>query len=194
MPEAAQTFHGWATPQHTTSPVLLQRIVVSEQLAAPVASIFLSEIEPYYTHLSLRIVGVSDTTSGNFTNVQAQFNDDSASNKYGYGDLHYAGGLAGGETLNATFVVLGQVPTRTGSNITTRPGVITATIFEYSSTFWQKYLVSQNYAQSQDSSSFAQPYSRGGTWKDLAAIEKITLTLGAGSWVTGTTVTLYGEP
>jgi hypothetical protein len=192
MPESAQGVHGIATPHHTLAPRFIRRVIVGQQVAAPATSVTFDAIPTYFTNLVLRVLAVSDTTTGTTTDLNLTVNDDNGSNMYGYVESHYTGSVSGSESLGATIAVIGKVPTQGTGTIAGRPGSVRVTMFGVNSDVWQKSWVSHDFCQPTSSASFL--YVRGGAYRSADPIRRLTLSCVLGNFIQNSMFDLYGEP
>ena len=153
-----------------------------------------------YEHLQLRFSAATDDTGGNWKSINLQFNNDTASN-YTYRQMYsyssstatfgsnaantrsgwittYEGGIGGGAGNYG-----GGAPQSFGGGVITIP--------DYLNT-------NKNTASFTMGGTGGRGATRGlqgvtwGLWDTTSALTKITLAPQTGSWITGTTFTLYG--
>lgn len=131
----------------------------------------------------------SDTAAAT-TTLLLRFNADSGAN---YDDERMAattGTASGAEDLAATSINLGTIPAASATAGLSTGYVVD--VYDYASTTFQKWLYSVGGAK--DSVVTAHIANRicFGAWRSAAAVTEVTLTPGAGSFIQGTRVTLYG--
>ena len=156
-------------------------------LGSSQATITFSSISASYTDLILVIAGRS-TRSASIDDSRLQINSDSGSNysnTHLYGDGSSAGSdrFSGSTYGNAGFWFPGA---------TTTSGIYSATTVQFqnysNTTTYKSWIVDDK----NRSNLAALPGASVGLWRSTSAINRLDLSLGVGSWATGSTFTLYG--
>jgi hypothetical protein len=160
---------------------------------ATAATIEFSDIVSTYRHL--RIIGL---LRGNYAGVQVSanitFNSDGGAN-YDYREITSvaaASTVATVEANGATKIFSGYM---TGANATaSMPGVLEIDIPYYKQTTWHKEVIIKSGSKADNSTPTTSMTIRFiiGYWRNTSAITTVTITPGSGSWVTGSSLCLYG--
>lgn len=156
-------------------------------LSSSSSSVTISSISGSYKHLRLMVTGRGTDSSTEVT-VRLQFNSDTNSN-YGYarqsGNSNGSSDHAGANTNN--FIIAGFVAA--AGSTSGYVGSCDVTIFDYTNTTFNKSLTSTAMLNS-GSVMYSDVWT--GTWRSTSAINSITVFASAGSFATGTRITLYG--
>lgn len=163
--------------------------LISSQTPSGTGTVTFSSIPGGYTDLELRISG--RTTDASIQNILMTVNGLGGTN-YDFQRVYTVGGGTSGDSGNATSSwTLWAVP---ASGYTT--GFVAAgkvDIINYSGTTLHKTMLFQGRQPSHASSGAGYVISGVGAVRTTSAITSITLTLGAGNWVSGSKVSLYGR-
>lgn len=187
---------GGATPADTTlerfEAGILKGTVVDRIyqaiLPAITTDVVISNIPQTYQSLLLVVRGrVNGTVLER--DAMIRMNGD-ATASYNYQRFESAGATAGGtETIDGTAAVFGRMPS--GGSLPDRWGIASILIPGYRSaghkTFQSDYMAALVNTAGETRRGFA-----GGVYKATAAITSLNLVLNTGSWVTGSTFTIYG--
>lgn len=154
------------------------------------ATVAFSSISSAYRDLEIR-VRARGTASATNAFVLARFNGDTGAN-YDWEDMH-----AFGSTVSAvqgvadTSLFLSIIPAATAPS--NAAGIIDTAIADYRGTTFYKALTSRSAVQIGTGGSTQGAYLTGGLWRSTSAITSITILLGAGNFVDGSVVSLYGR-
>ena len=129
----------------------------------------------------------SDSLSTGSEDVRLTFNGDTGSD---YDYFLSFGGSGGGSAAgnNQTYILPCSVSDQT--SIANGAAGCEITIMSYANTTFVKNLVSLNNRLNTSTSGFVLIWS--GDWRSTSAVTSITLTASAGSFLSGSTFTLYG--
>ena len=158
-------------------------------LSTAAASVTFSSIPADYTHLQIRVLSKSTTTSGTDTYGILRFNTDSGAN-YSYHGLYGNGSTAYGDiaTANTTFALFYDTM-RSATGFENKFGTTVIDILDYGNTNKYKTVRALGGYDSDDYGFIALTSSN---WRNTAAISTATLTLGSGDFATYSSVSLYG--
>jgi hypothetical protein len=167
-------------------------IVVAETVVAgsAAANIDFTSISGAYRHLMLEWQGRSDNAGTTLTNNMI-FNNDSGSNydwqRHTTTNTTDAAAVSAGGTSLRAGILLG-----TGAAAANNPGWGVIHIPNYAASVFNKTFHSSGGAYTGTTAATFQSETDSGVWRSTAAITRITLTPSAGSWIIGSTFTLYG--
>lgn len=143
-----------------------------------------------YQHLCFRVVARGDTAAADTTLLMRLNNDSTAV----YDDeriiVSGTGTISGSESLAATSLRVANIPANTAPASVF--GTCVAELNDYRSTAHHKDFVSMMGSRRGTATGTILTACSAGGWKNTAAVTRITLLPGAGSFVTGTRFTLYG--
>lgn len=130
------------------------------------------------------------TNASTFINIMAQFNSDSGSN-YDYGENHnFSTSVAGTQGVAVTSAYLGYFPGSTAP--ADASSIVTTRISDHKGTTFHKSVIGQSGTIISTSLVGSQiSFSR---WRSTAAITSVTVFPDAGSFATGTVISIYGIP
>jgi hypothetical protein len=154
--------------------------IATNTLGSAASSIVFSSIPNTYTDLRIVFVG----TSASNIPGEMRFNSDTAAN-YSRSYLSSNGAtVSASRDLNQNYISIGT------SAITSTPMMNTVDIFSYAGSVYKTCLITC----SDDRNGSGTVDREVATWRSTSAISSITLTvdLGTGTFLTGTTATLYG--
>lgn len=158
-------------------------------LSGTTASVTFSSIPSTFTALQLHIQARSDTVAL-ITNLLIRFNSDSGANydsQSAYGQTISTGAA---ETVAGTALSIPEVSA--ASAPANHPGTLILTIPRYAGTTWVKILDGTSTSAFTTSAGGLVTRKVSGRWRSTAAITSITLLPAAGSFISGSTFTLYG--
>lgn len=158
-------------------------------LSGTAATIDLTSIPAHWSHLKLVFCGRGDT--GTAPAVVLRFNADTGTN---YDSQLLAGQAAAAsatEAFGGTTTQIGNIPGV--SDVASAAGMCVVDIPGYAGTVFHKTMCSHNTYKTATSSGGVVIAERAGHWRSTAAINQITLLIGAGLFVVGTRVSLYGQ-
>jgi hypothetical protein len=154
-----------------------------------IASWDVQSISGSYTHLKAIVTARGDTAAADVA-VQLRFNNDSGAN-YDKQQLSAAGAVASGsETFGATSVEIGRVPA--ASATANKAGQVEFTLPNYAATTFQKSFNSVSADTTGQSASTIASIVNACLWRNTAAVTRITILPGAGNWIAGSRLTIYG--
>ena len=157
--------------------------IASTTLGSTSTSVTLSGIPGTYTDLIVVVSGASNRASINYDGVSVRFNADSASN-YSYTRLLGNGSAASSDRSSSQTSGLGVSIVSTGTG--TAPSNISFSVMSYANTSVFKTVLASS----------ANPGFRVertvSLWRSTAAITSLSLTLDQGSFIVGSTFSLYG--
>ena len=166
-------------------------VLANSTLGAPAANIDFSAISQSWAHLMLVCYLRGDTAATSTTTLM-RFNADTAAN---YDYQHVAGQAAtasAAEAFAQTSIYLGPSPANTaGANLF---NAVVISIPYYSQATNNKSSASRTGMKRGTATGNIEVYGLAGFWRSNAAITQVTLLPGAGSFNTGSRVTLYGLP
>jgi hypothetical protein len=136
------------------------------------------------------VVSGRGDTAAVAANVQLQFNGDTGSNYDWQYFLAQNTSITGGATLTSTSAFIGQIPAATATAGV--GGGAQATIHNYAGTALQKDGVFQANGKDGTGATNIVQWNGGFNWRSAAAINSIKVTLGAGGFVDGSIITVYG--
>lgn len=178
---------GWAAPSAGSGKLA----VIAETVVAgsPAANFDFTSISGSYRHLQLRIQARSDTAA-TFVTVNMTFNNDSGSNYDWQRSTVTNTTGANGATAATTSLRAGL--TTAASATSNNPGQCVIDINNYAATvFFKTFLGNSIEFEGTTAATFVNERNCG-QWRSTSAITRITLTPSAGSWIVGSTATLYG--
>jgi hypothetical protein len=160
-------------------------------LGSSAATFDFTSIPATFRHLLLEIYCRGDAAAA-AANVLLRFNNDSAAN-YDYQLLQASAGSASGvEAFAQTSTYLGNAPAANApANVF---GNTRADIPYYANSTNQKSVTSQSALKTGTTTGTLFSYCPAGFWRSTAAINRITLLLSSGNFVSGSVATLYGLP
>lgn len=154
--------------------------IATTTLGSAASSITFSSISSAYTDLRLVFIGTSDDYAS------IRYNNDSGSN-YSFTTLYATGSAAGSNRYSNATEWYPYVP---NAMSTTIPSFMTVDIFSYAGSTYKTGLSTT----SEDKNGSGFTTQMVGLWRSTAAITRIDILAlyGSGSFLTGTTATLYG--
>ena len=163
--------------------------IASTTLSTATSTVTFGSIPADYTHLQIRVLSKSTTTSGTDTYGILRFNTDSGAN-YSYHGLYGNGSTAYGDiaTANTTFALFYDTM-RSATGFENKFGTTVIDILDYGNTNKYKTVRALGGYDSNDYGFIALTSSN---WRNTAAISTATLTLGSGDFATYSSVSLYG--
>jgi hypothetical protein len=166
--------------QHNQLPIALA------EATGAAASYDFTSIPQVWTHL-LVVAFVLDGAGGSLDALNIRFNNDTAANYYYQRLRGEASTASASETLAATSAVIGNVPAVSTAGFSS----IALWIPNYAAVQKHTY-TSQSFGNYGISSGNLRLDYFGGYWNSAAAINRVTVFPGAGSFVDGSIATLYG--
>jgi len=162
----------------------LQEITVP---AGGQATIDFTAIVQTYKHLLVSIVGATDAAV-QFTQLNVQLNGDTGTSY----ETEQVQGQAGGVQANNTVTTSGYLGNLAGASASAvaSAGSIEVNFLHYASTRWRKYFTSAGLVDRLDGTLLAEYMA--GSWRNSAAIMRVTLSLTAGNFAAGTVAQLWG--
>ena len=163
--------------------------IASTTLSTATSTVTFGSIPADYTHLQIRVLSKSTTTSGTDTYGILIFNTDSCAN-YSYHWLYGNGSTAYGDiaTANTTFALFYDT-VRSDTGYENKFGTTVIDILDYGNT--NKYKTVRALG-GYDSNDYGFVALTSSNWRNTAAISTATLTLGSGDFATYSSVSLYG--
>lgn len=178
----------WESIEGTTTPTL--DLIDEQILAASAATIDFSSIPSTYRHLELFLIGRS-TQAAAFTNVRLELNADSGTNYDQQQTQTNNTSVTGTATVATATPLIGWVA---GASMTANvPATIRLQLFDYARTTFQKTWLAEAMLRKGTTAADMFRLDSAGNWHNTAAINQVTLTLGAASFDVGTIATLYGR-
>ena len=164
-------------------------LVANSTLGAPAANFDVQNIAATYAALKLVAAGRGDA-AGTFQQFVVRFNND-ATAIYDHGKVLFAGAAAAGVATAAdTGMNLGEWPD--SSATAAKQGQADVTIMHYAGTVFHKVATATwNDIYNETVGNF-RGGAAAGTWRNTAAINRITTLLSSGNMITGSRQTLYG--
>lgn len=154
-----------------------------------IASWDVTGIAQTYAHLQLMIAARGDTAAA-ATQLNLRFNGDSAANYYTDGLTASAAAASAIEQLAQTS---GRASGMTAATANANyAGCTTVMIYNYAGTTFRKNFSSQGGRVTANSTTNITPEYALGFWDSTAAINQITVLPGAGNWIAGSRLTIYG--
>lgn len=183
---SANTFYGY----DSTGALGFQAATVklAELTPSGVASITTATLPTNLKHLRIYLSGRGDT--GSLPQISMRFNGDSGANYNsdaveGTSPTTVAGNSAGSNSAAIIGNIMGA------SDTANKAGSAAIWIPDYSgTTFHKTYESVSHYANTTN----IKVVTWGGNWANTAAITTITFLIGAGNFVSGTRISIYGEP
>jgi hypothetical protein len=167
-------------------------IVVNETVVAgsAAANIDFTSISGSYRHLMIEWQARTNDSGTTLINNMI-FNNDSGANydwqRVTTTNTTVAGAVSAGATSLRAGITLG-----TGAAAANNPGHGVIHIPNYAATVFNKTFHAAGEAYTGTTAATFQAETNSGVWRSTAAITRITLTCSAGSWIIGSTFTLYG--
>lgn len=164
-------------------------VEVIQELFGAAASYDFASIPADYRHLHVVLVGRSDTAAAN-TTLLMRFNGD-ATAVYDWQRLSAnSATVSSASTVGDTSLQVGFLA---AANATAgKAGQNIVDLADYAGTTFHKEFISQVFFADGTAQSNMFFTSRGGLWRSTAAITRVELFPGAGSFVAGSRATLYG--
>jgi hypothetical protein len=167
-------------------------VKIAEQiLGGTTASVTFSSIPAGYSALEMHIQARGDTASS-VTNINLQFNADTAANydtQSHYGQTSSTGAV---ETLAGTSITIPEIAA--ASAPANHAGTLRLSIPRHAATTWFKSVDGTSTSSFGTGAGALVTRKISGRWRSTAAITSIKLQPAAGSFVTGSSFTLYGLP
>ena len=160
-------------------------LIDSTTLGSSQASIEFNSIDSSYTDLMLLYSARSSDTANNWNISYIKFNTDSTAGNYPTCWIYAYSTTAGSGTANQW---AGYIPN--GNKTADTFGSTSLYIPNYTSSNYKSYSVDS--VTESNSSTLVPMQLTAGLWQSTAAIDKITLTPDAGSYVSGSSFYLYG--
>lgn len=161
---------------------------VNQTLSSTASSVTFSSIPSGCTNLVLKLTARDNSAGTSVDNLNVQFNGDTGSNySWSYIQSNGASAPVGGTSASTTSGLIGFVSQN--GNTAGESGSSTVTIFNYAATVPMKNYSGQGSSFSDTNNSLILTTS--GTWKSTAAITSLSII--GGTFLSGSTFTLYGE-
>jgi hypothetical protein len=162
--------------------------------AGGLGSISFTSIPSTYTHLQLRMIARSTSSSANGITTGIRFNGDTASNYSIHNLGAYQGAAAGVESTaiaNASQMYVGVFPA--GGNAASIFSVQVIDIFDYKNTNKNKTIRSiGGYDMNASTSGYNYVTLYSGNWRSTSAVTSIDFTMVAGDYAQYSSFALYG--
>lgn len=142
-----------------------------------------------YTGIYIELHGRSDD-AGAVATLTLRINGDSGANYDSQAMAYQASGAIGGESLGATSLPVGYMPTAAAA-----AGIAASLVMDlpfYAGTTFQKTVQSRNAGKYGTSTTNFINHTMMGAWRNTAAITSVVITLSAGNWVAGSAGVMYG--
>ena len=174
---------------HLYTPTGSMYHIASTTLSTASSTVTFGSIPADYTHLQIRVLSKSTTTTGTDAYGILRFNTDSGAN-YSYHGLYANGSAAYGDIAgaNTTFALFYDTM-RSATGFENKFGVTVIDVLDYGNTNKYKTVRALGGYDSNDYGFIALTSSN---WRNTAAISTVTLTLGSGDFATYSSVSLYG--
>lgn len=173
----------WAPAAGGGAVSLISEVITS----GSAANVTFSSISASYRDLEIRVRG-RGTDAGADQPVRIRFNGDTGAN-YDYQQLFAQGGTTTAQGALTTSILVGQIPC--AGSTANFSGLAILNVGDYRGTTFYKNLVC---ISGENRTGTAQ---RGmltsGQWRNTAAITSVEVAMGAGNFVNGTVVSLYGH-
>jgi hypothetical protein len=167
-------------------------ILLAELTGAGSSGVFdFTGIPATFRALYLQIVGRSSNASVN-TTVGITLNNDSGANYDRQQVLHQAATVTASEALAQSSMFAGYMPAASAS--ADIAGSLELLLPDYAGTTFQKTGLSRNAGKYGTSTTNFIQHEAAHAWRNTAAISRVTATLVAGNWVTGSRASLWGLP
>jgi hypothetical protein len=155
------------------------------------ATITFSSIPSTYTHLQIRGIGKTASSTATYDRLRMTFNSDSAAN-YSLHEFYTVNGTVYVTATANASAMYGFNVAFSGTGYTSICGAGVIDILNYANTNIYKTLrsiggVDANSTTIDEGTNFAS-----GSWRNTSAISSITLTSPSGNWTTATSFALYG--
>jgi hypothetical protein len=142
-----------------------------------------------YTHLEIRY-SIRGTEVATSSALGLQFNGDTGANYDTQLNRGQNTTLTGAQVIAGTSIVIGQVSAASAPSGLVGGGTIV--IHDYRGTTFHKSCMSMDTFKQANASGGIFMDLRGGAWRSTSAITSVTLGLGAGNYVAGSKISLYG--
>jgi hypothetical protein len=164
--------------------------IFNSLLVGSAASFDIQNIPASFNHLLIIGYLRSDTAAA-ITGCVARFNNDSAAN-YDEDRLSASAGTpSAAESLGGTSITLAVVPANTAT--ANYFGAVSATLPSYLNATGNKPIVSPFHQSDSNVTGHVQPGVGGGKWRTAGTpITRVTILPGAGNWVAGSQLSVYG--
>jgi len=154
-------------------------------LTAATATIDTGALSQGYRDLMIVLDGASDTAATS-TTLRVVFNNESSTNFDGINQVTST------STIGSTAMVLSRIAGATAPASTT--SLATITIPNYTGTLKHKTCSVISTIKLANSAGNLAAEASAGWWRNTSAITSVQFALGAGNWIAGTTVKVYGLP
>jgi hypothetical protein len=179
----------WAAPTGGGSPSGGGAVeLIEEQTPSGTGTVTFSSLGTH-THLEIRY-SIRGTEVATSSALGLQFNADTGANYDTQLNRGQNTTLTGAQVIAGTSIVIGQVSADSAPSGLAGGGVIT--INDYRGTTFHKTCMAIDTFKQADASGGIFMDVRGGAWRSTSAITSITLGLGAGNYVAGSKISLYG--
>jgi len=155
------------------------------------SSFTLSNIPVDYHHFAINISARSDKAASASDTLFLQINGDNGGNYQYLTTKHVASAVTYFEGTGATGHFIGDVPGATAT--ANSMAGFSLHVYDTQSSFY-KTIHSEGAMMSGLTTGLLTVYTGGGVWKNTNPITSLKLILGAGNFITGGVISLYGEP
>ena len=183
----------WATgdPPNAIGPAGVGTVLLASQtLSATSASFDFAGLSAAFSHLRIYAL-LRGTAAAVSVNAQIRFNNDSGANYDDQAVYAHATTAGGAATSAGTSAIFGGV---TASNATAGEyGIVVAELPFYTATNARKTFAGTS--TSYDTAGTTSTYwtmVQGGSWRNSAAVNQVTIFPASGSWAAGSAVSVYG--
>lgn len=182
------TISGSSGGSGSSETILARKVLATEALGAPAASITFDNIDQTYDRLILKLKGRSDRAGNNAETIEVAFNDDTTDSNYYRQNIYGTNG-----TTNTAEASARNISRTAGATSVANAEYTSTTEIEaYTGSAFKNALTS--FVGYRSGGSDAEAGHRGVIWENTSAITKIVLTCGNGSnFETGYEAELIGE-
>ena len=158
---------------------------------SPAANFDFTSISGSYKHLRLYVQGRSNDSSSGFMAINMTFNNDTGANYDWQRITTTTGSVAAAASAGQTSARIGLTLGDTSAAANNAGGTIIE-IPNYAATVFNKNAQGAGHEFASTSTTLFLSETNYMTWRNTAAITRVTLTPNAGSWKIGSRATLYG--
>jgi hypothetical protein len=165
------------------------RVLIAEATPSGTGTVSFTSIPGTYKTLEIDYVGRSDLAANNLEHIKLELNADTTVGNYRWVyNQAYGTGTWGGNGTDSNLIAAVTAASAPANS----PGVGRIIIPFYALTTFKKGAISQTTLRYDDSAVHESLILYGLEWENTAAITRVDLKLGSGSFVAGSTFRLYG--